>query len=390
MIRILFYTFILLSIKASYSQCGNRYKNVLYTQVDVSTHTYGQNTKYDGSSQTLKLDLYLPKGDTFRQRPCVVFCFGGAFVTGTRASTELSFFANFLAQRGFVCASIDYRLDNSTNMTNNGENGAVIRAVQDAKASIRYLKSKSTEWSIDTNMMFIGGTSAGGVTALTLGYSQYGEFNTYIKSKIDSLGGWEGTTNSLPYSSRVKGLFNFAGAVLDTSHIQIGDIPVYLNHAISDATVRYHSGYPLNGQSTTYMHGSGNIAIRLKNLNIAYVIDSFESSDHPAFITSNFIKTIELSNQTAENLRKFLYKTMECDASSSMISQNMHSFFNIQNPIQDYIVLPNEIEQVSLYNQMGLRIFYSDFKVNKIDVSTYPKGFYYLEAGDQRLKLIKE
>ena len=84
------------------AQCGNRYNAPIFPNTNTSTHQYGENTDYSGANKKLSLDLYTPVGDTVKNRPCVVFCFGGAFVSGDRSSPELIFFASQLAQRGFV------------------------------------------------------------------------------------------------------------------------------------------------------------------------------------------------------------------------------------------------------------------------------------------------
>jgi hypothetical protein len=107
------------------------------------------------------LDLYTPKNDVESKKPCIVFCFGGSFVTGSRTSTELVQLAEFFTKKGYECASIDYRLDNFLNLiAAESTTKAVWRAVQDAKAAIRYLRSKQWEYKKDEKHIFIGGTSA--------------------------------------------------------------------------------------------------------------------------------------------------------------------------------------------------------------------------------------
>jgi para-nitrobenzyl esterase len=345
--KILFLLLTFISLQVS-SQCGNRYNTAIFPNVDVSVYTFGENTKYNGNNQILKLDLYTPKTDTFKKRPCLIFCFGGAFVQGDKASTELVYFANYFAQRGYVCASIDYRLDEVTNLSSKGETGAAIRAVQDAKAAVRFLKSKSVDFGIDTTQFFIGGTSAGGITAMTLGYTQYSDFSTVIQKKIDSLGGWEGTTNNLTNSSKVKGLFNFAGAVFDTMHIEKNDLPVYLNHATLDATVPFYSGFPLNGQSLTKVYGSGTIAQRMKNTGNYYIIDSFISTNHPAFATTDVFLTFQLLDKTATSLKNFLYKVVGCENGTNSISETTNSNLILQNPVHDYLYLSDVNSKYSI------------------------------------------
>lgn len=393
MLRLLFLLIIVWSHSFSlHAQCGNRYQSAIFPNTTTKTYQYGENLTYTGVNQKLFLDIYTPNGDTVKNRPCVVFCFGGAFVQGTRTSPELVFFATNLAQRGFVCASIDYRLDNSTNMATSGENGSVIRAVQDAKAAIRYLKSKADELGIDSNLVFIGGTSAGGVTALTLGYSQYDELKDSVKMAVNNLGGWEGTTNALTNTSKVKGIFNFSGAILDTSHIGSNDLPVYLNHANKDAVVPFRSGYPLNGQSKTFMHGSYHIALRMKEKGNYYVLDSFNSSDHPAFTSTDLLLALTNLNLTSENLRKFLYKVMKCDQGTSALSGYQISNFYFENPVRHSLNLPEGIEaaNIEIYNLLGnkMRLQYDTSK--QIDIGHIPRGIYLIKYKDTIKKLILE
>lgn len=374
------------------AQCGNRYNTALFPNITTTTHEFGENTDYAGVNKKLNLDLYTPVGDTVKNRPCVVFCFGGAFVQGTRNSPELVLFASNLAQRGFVCASIDYRLDNQANLTTNGENGSVIRAVQDAKAAIRYLKSKAADFGIDSNMVFIGGTSAGGITALTLGYSQYEELKDSIKTTINNLGGWEGTTNNISQSSKVIGLFNFAGAILDTNHIANNDLPVYLNHANGDATVPFRSGYPLNGQSKTFVHGSFNIAQRMTSKGNYYVLDSFKSADHPAFASADFLTALANLNLTSENLRKFLYKVMKCDQGISGIARLQKLIICFENPVRNILNLPEGVQanEIEMYNLLGNKIRLKYDNTKQIDISKIPRGIYLIKYKESVQKIVLE
>lgn len=390
--RLLFFFSSLLIVNLLPAQCGNRYSTSIFPNVDVTVHNYGENTRYNGTLQSLKLDLYTPKLDSFKKRPCVVLCFGGAFVQGDRTSFELTYFANYLAQRGYVCASIDYRLDDTANFRKNGESGAAVRAVQDAKAAIRFLKSKYSEFGIDTTLVFIGGTSAGGITALTLGYSQYTEFGADVRLKIDSLGGWEGTSNALRNTSTVKGLFNFSGAVFDTAHISNSDLPVYLSHATQDMTVPFYSGYPLSGQSSTLVHGSGNIARRMKSTGNYYIMDSFISSNHPAFASTDLILAFSLMDKTATSLKNFLYKIIGCENGTQSITESEIPEFILQNPVQDYLYLANTnpSHSIDLFNHIGQKIKSFSGHHTSYVVSDLKKGIYFINYQNQFYKFVKD
>ena len=58
----------------------------------------------------LKLDLYEPTGDTAPLRPAVVWVHGGSFKSGSKTSAELVDQATVLGRKGWVGASISYRL----------------------------------------------------------------------------------------------------------------------------------------------------------------------------------------------------------------------------------------------------------------------------------------
>ena len=56
------------------------------------------------------MDVYEPAGDHARNRPAMVWIHGGGFRGGTRHQGNVVGLARAFAQRGYVAASIDYRL----------------------------------------------------------------------------------------------------------------------------------------------------------------------------------------------------------------------------------------------------------------------------------------
>jgi acetyl esterase/lipase len=110
----------------------------------------------------LRLDLYRPRnaGSIAGGLPLVVYVHGGGWQAGhTRHSGA---FANWpgvlalLASKGYVVASIEYRLSGEARFP---------AAIQDVKTSIRWLRSKSTQFGIDPTRAIIWGGSAGGQLA---------------------------------------------------------------------------------------------------------------------------------------------------------------------------------------------------------------------------------
>ena len=381
----------------SFSQCGNRYVDSIF-EVEKNTYVFGQNTTYDGTNQTLNLDLYTPKNDIESKRPCIIFCFGGSFVTGSRTSTELVQLAEFFTKKGYVCASIDYRLDNFLNLiAAESTTKAVWRAVQDAKAAIRYLRSKQTDFKIDEKQIFIGGTSAGAITAMTAGYSQFNDFPTSLQTVINSLGGFEGSSNNLTLSSEVKGLFGFSGAILDTSHIRSKDLPVYLNHAVNDFTVPFRLGKPLGGASQIDIHGSYNIMLRIKNQQGYFVMDSFNTANHPSFVLGTMPLIAEFDTLKS-HLNGFFYDLLDCNpnkkysSSIAQITKNSTSSF-YPNPVESEINF-NFIAQkniVEIYDMMGRKRLSEIVSDKKISIGDLPKGMYWIQINEEPpLKMMKK
>ena len=110
----------------------------------------------------LRLDLYRPRntGSVKRGLPLVVYVHGGGWQSGH--TRHAGAFANWpgvlalLASRGYVVASIEYRLSGEAPFP---------AAIHDVKTSIRWLRSKSAQFGIDPTNVIIWGGSAGGQLA---------------------------------------------------------------------------------------------------------------------------------------------------------------------------------------------------------------------------------
>jgi len=123
---------------------------------------YGQAVNHQGVLVDLVLDLYVPPVGPVAERPLIVMVHGGGFSGGTRANLATT--AREYARRGFVAASIDYRL--RPNETLEEQLVAASAAIDDAMESVRWLKSQAATYGIDTDRIALLGTSAGGAIAL--------------------------------------------------------------------------------------------------------------------------------------------------------------------------------------------------------------------------------
>lgn len=109
----------------------------------------------------MHLDLYRPSANT--THPFVIYVHGGGWLTGhTRQSGAFASWPNVLASlaaRGYVVASVEYRLSGEARFP---------AAEQDVKAAIRWLRTHAATYGIDKSRGAIWGASAGGhLAALT-------------------------------------------------------------------------------------------------------------------------------------------------------------------------------------------------------------------------------
>jgi hypothetical protein len=295
------------------SPCATgRYATDVFPNITTTSDiVFGQNTSWNGASTTLKMDVYQPTGDTETKRPLLIFVHGGSFIGGSKTDGDMVTFSQKFAKKGYVCASIDYRLGffpfDSANAVK-----AVVRATQDLRAAIRYFyKDKQTTdtYKIDTNHIFIGGSSAGAITALHVGYlNNECEIADYLnQNTINQLGGLEGSSGNPGYSSTVHGILNGCGALARYSWLEAGNIPVASVHGTNDGTVKYNRGVVNPGTPLMYLDGSRMIHERACAVGVENQFYTFLGAPHVPYAGN-----AAYMDTTVNFFRDFLIKQLGC------------------------------------------------------------------------------
>ena len=204
-----------------------RYRDDVFNAVTkTSDITYGSAVDQDGQTVTLRLDMYQPTGDTVAARPAIVWVHGGSFCCGSKTSAEIVDEANVFARKGYVTVSIDYRLA-SGGCTGTADIIRCVTAIgharEDAQTAVRFLRSRASTYRIDPDRIAIGGSSAGAITALNVGYSPENP----------------GPGNHQGFSSAVRAVQSISGAQLASGPINAGDAPALLFHNTQDPLVSY-------------------------------------------------------------------------------------------------------------------------------------------------------
>ncbi len=128
-----------------------------------------------GGDQTIIATVFRPKAPSQHPRPAVVFIHGG----GWKSGKAYNIFGAWLAERGYVVASIGYRLNTEAKWP---------AQIEDCKLGVRWLRANAEKYGIDPDRIGAYGTSAGGHLAACLGVMQ-------DIPALEGTGGWEAASS---------------------------------------------------------------------------------------------------------------------------------------------------------------------------------------------------
>ncbi|MBM3154212.1 MAG: alpha/beta hydrolase [Chloroflexi bacterium] len=202
----------------------------------------------------LKMDIYYPRLAT-GPVPAVLHVHGGGWTKGDKALTAGALFLPQLIKRGYLVASINYRLAPQYKFP---------AQIQDVKCAVRYLRAHAANYGIDPERIGAFGGSAGGHLVALLGL-------TDENAGFDNCGGW------YDQSSRVQAVANQFGPS-DLTTIFEGAKPTLLTQVFGNPD--RHSDIVVRSSPVTYvspddppfliMHGDKDKLVPLSQSQILY------------------------------------------------------------------------------------------------------------------------
>tara|TARA_X000000368_G_scaffold48986_1_gene34937 strand:+ start:974 stop:2119 length:1146 start_codon:yes stop_codon:yes gene_type:complete len=326
---LIFLAFILISTLA-YAQCNGRYETEIFSSVSVNEVNYSD--VYNDTEHLM--DIYTPDGDTEINRPLIIFAHGGSFMGGDKNLPDCIDFCNSFAKKGYVTASVNYRIVSQANQQNfilyqEDQYEAILKAVADIKSAIRYFRKDfiiNDTYGIDTSTIFIGGSSAGAVTMLHLEYidaiSDLPNSVTYSdilsgqpitfnpQNIITTIGGdLEGDAGNDGYSSKVSGVISFAGGINNISWIDASDEPLVSIQGDADQTVSYNCNYGMGVPTIVELCGSGEMHPQANAVTLMNDVLVLPGADHDWFSSGNsdsrFVDALGFTTN-------FLYPLLPC------------------------------------------------------------------------------
>lgn len=185
----------------------------------------------------LFMDVYNPaKGSETsykgKDKPTVIFMFGGGFIQGTRDDKDYKKWFRQLTDNGYRVISIDYRLglkgSNKVGVAQvNVLDKAIHMAVEDLFSATRFIIDNADQLGVNPANIVISGSSAGAISVMQAEY------------EICNRTAW---AQVLPEDFNYAGVMSFAGAILSRKgEVKYAETPAptLMLHGTSDALVNY-------------------------------------------------------------------------------------------------------------------------------------------------------
>ena len=234
----------------------------------------------------LFMDVYEPaKGSrtTFmdRQKPTVLFMFGGGFIQGTRDDESYNSWFKMLTENGYRVISIDYRLglkgSKKVGVAQvNVLDKAIHMAVEDLFSATNFIIENADQLKVDPSNIVISGSSAGAISVMQAEY------------EIANRTSW---ASVLPQGFNYAGVMSFSGAILSRKgkvKYKTTPCPTMMLHGTADKLVPYKQIAVFN----LGFFGGGKLVERFKKYGYNYNMYHFIDYGHE--IAGSMYSTLDL------------------------------------------------------------------------------------------------
>ena len=361
---------------------GIRYYTPVFSAYDSSTVVYST----DGQT----MDIYQPHEDTASGRKVILMIHGGDFYQGSSLDPFIYHICQLFVQNGYVTASINYPLQADTSVINGvlldsiTAYPIIAQSISEGKAAFRYLKANALSLNIDSTWIVIGGESSGALIADHVAYlKSFAGVSPLLAAAFDSLGGIEGNSGNQGYTSTVKAILNYGGAMMDLSMLTPLDFePIYTAQGDSDRNIPFQCGALFGGYTNYNACGGGAMLPVLTSLGIPNQLLMFDSLDYEPWADStdaltglNHIAGPQVDTQS--NL--FLYQ-VACPTFTSIRNIPTVKVNLYPNPASTliYIQTDADMESVEVIDGLGRRVRTISVagSQSQIDVSALSSGLY--------------
>jgi len=357
-IRALGTLFVFLS--ATVADAGTRYKDIVFSHYNVTNNIqFGISQNIDGSTDTLRMDIYVPQSDTITSRPLVICIHGGSLTSGVRNDMALNCID--FAERGYVAATIDYRLGIESPKAVTTILEALLRGVQDTKAAVRFFREHAADYGIDTSDIFLEGSSAGSMVADHYAYWDESEIPSDVNQT--KWGDIEGTSGNPGYPTSIKGVTNYCGGLVDPHWIKAGEPAFASIDGLDDTVVPQDSG--VSGDFGIKLYGGISMSRIASPLGIYNQGVYFPGQGHgggadsvQGFASNFFYTLMVLASSSPSDFTSFALSTH----SVTVFRYDSYAFFTTaQDQSGNGIILPHPMVQYSCDSRIGSIVPYGIF-----------------------------
>ena len=232
----------------------------------------------------LHLDVYRPADANLPAlRPGFILIHGGGFTGGSKTNATMVALGNAYAARGYVAASISYRLVGDDPPTevfahdpSSAQSVAAAAARVDAARAVEWMRDNAASYGIDPDRIAMGGYSAGAITSMGTAYRDPGVDGADVQAVLSLSGGLYGLE----------------------SIIEADEAPLIMIHGTADPTVSFSLAEAIEA--------------RALSVGLTHEFYPLEGVGHgtPSVLVSTVVDGITL----ADRIRNFLYVHLGLEA----------------------------------------------------------------------------